>query len=417
MANEMKSLTLNGKTYDSFPDEQARTALEQKQPKGDYVKSVNGASPDENGNVEIDIPDSVQGAVLYTEQELTEEQQEQARKNIGVIGSSEVFNSILELLRCAVYGTDVSASLDKLETLIRAGKPVYKWVIGLNGSYVSGTNEALLVQNERYRAICVATGTGIPMTYGSNYQPTEMSPYSPVVIPDGAVSVTVRCPGFYISFNELKLVDGKWYRLFGSDTDPAAGADEVTYTFRKAEAAGLYIKLRHPDNSIISDVPDIPDITFNYEPEPEPEPEGDGTYKWIVGLNGSGDANGVATLTQPNPARAMALAENKGVPLYYGGSGNAVTTISPYSPVVIPEGAVSVTVKCPGFRISFNELKLIDSTWYRQFTSDSSAFADEATYTFTSAESTGLYIKLRHLTEDWTDLTDVPESVDITFNY
>jgi hypothetical protein len=49
------------------------------------VATVNGTSPDENGNVQIKVPDSVEGAVLYTEQELTEEQKAQARANIGFV--------------------------------------------------------------------------------------------------------------------------------------------------------------------------------------------------------------------------------------------------------------------------------------------------------------------------------------------
>lgn len=55
--NEMKSLTLNGKTYDSFPDKVAQAALEDKQPKGNYVKTINGIAPDKNGNVQIGLPE------------------------------------------------------------------------------------------------------------------------------------------------------------------------------------------------------------------------------------------------------------------------------------------------------------------------------------------------------------------------
>ena len=55
MLNELKSLTLNGKKYDSFIDQEAR----------------------KNGGA------SAEGAVLYTEQSLTEEQKAQARANIG----------------------------------------------------------------------------------------------------------------------------------------------------------------------------------------------------------------------------------------------------------------------------------------------------------------------------------------------
>ena len=47
-----------------------------------FVKSVNGATPDENGNVNVAGGGSAD-AVLYTPQTLTEEQQAQARANIG----------------------------------------------------------------------------------------------------------------------------------------------------------------------------------------------------------------------------------------------------------------------------------------------------------------------------------------------
>ena len=59
MANELKSLTLNGKTYDSFVDQEAR----------------------KNGGT------SAEGAVLYTEQSLTDAQKTQARENIGAIAT------------------------------------------------------------------------------------------------------------------------------------------------------------------------------------------------------------------------------------------------------------------------------------------------------------------------------------------
>ena len=55
--NELKSLTLNEKKYDSFVDQTAREDLENKQPKGNYVNTVNGVKPDENGNVAIPIPE------------------------------------------------------------------------------------------------------------------------------------------------------------------------------------------------------------------------------------------------------------------------------------------------------------------------------------------------------------------------
>ena len=62
MANELKSLTLNGKKYDSFVDETAR---------------LNGGGG------------SVGNAVLYIDQTLTEEQKAQARANIGAKAETE----------------------------------------------------------------------------------------------------------------------------------------------------------------------------------------------------------------------------------------------------------------------------------------------------------------------------------------
>lgn len=54
--SELKSMTLNGKIYDSFPDRTAREALEGKQPKGNYIKSVNGRMPDGNGDLVLSDP-------------------------------------------------------------------------------------------------------------------------------------------------------------------------------------------------------------------------------------------------------------------------------------------------------------------------------------------------------------------------
>ena len=89
MSNEMKSLTLNGKTYDSFPDKSA-------------VKSINGAKPDENGNVKIAIPDSSQDGAGLTDTE----------KNL-----------LLSLFKNTAYTADMSATIAQLETLWSSEEP------------------------------------------------------------------------------------------------------------------------------------------------------------------------------------------------------------------------------------------------------------------------------------------------------
>lgn len=201
--------------------------------------------------------------VRYTPQTLTEEEKKQARKNIGVSEDANytVFNCILELLTHAVYDSDISDSLKKLEDAIGSEeKPMYKWVVGLNGSARSGTNEAILTTGSQARAMCLTTGDGVPMRYSND----TISAYSPVVIPEGAVSITVKCQGFRIGFNELKLEGATWIRLFTNDSTPIA--NEVTYRFQSGDASGLYIKLRHltEDWTNLSDVPAYADITFNF---------------------------------------------------------------------------------------------------------------------------------------------------------
>lgn len=76
MGKELKSLTLNGTKYTSFVDETAR----------------------QNSGV------SVEGAVLYTPQTLTEEQKAQTRDNIGSVGVEE-FNALK---------SDIETALDNI---------------------------------------------------------------------------------------------------------------------------------------------------------------------------------------------------------------------------------------------------------------------------------------------------------------
>ena len=86
------------KTQSMFVKDGAQGPVGPQGPKGepggaldlaDYVKSINGIyHPDENGNVGIPTGGgSAEGAVLYTEQKLTEEEKAQARDNIGALGN------------------------------------------------------------------------------------------------------------------------------------------------------------------------------------------------------------------------------------------------------------------------------------------------------------------------------------------
>lgn len=101
--HELKTLTLAGETFNSFPDQEARQAIEEMQQSGGntpdltgVVRSVNGVAPDENGNVKITVPDSSQNLNGLT----TEEK-----------------SLLLSLVNNALYGADVGAVKARLNTL------------------------------------------------------------------------------------------------------------------------------------------------------------------------------------------------------------------------------------------------------------------------------------------------------------
>lgn len=89
------------------------------------VATVNGQAPDENGNVTIEAPDAdvdLTGAVLYTEQTLSEEQKAQARENIGVDMDSKVDKnylvSVFEELKTALEAADIEGAVAVLDEAI-----------------------------------------------------------------------------------------------------------------------------------------------------------------------------------------------------------------------------------------------------------------------------------------------------------
>lgn len=69
----------------------------------DYVRSVNGVEPDENGNVEITIPDSGGNA----------------DQSGGL--SSTASALLITILRNGVYSTDQSANITALEAILASG--------------------------------------------------------------------------------------------------------------------------------------------------------------------------------------------------------------------------------------------------------------------------------------------------------
>lgn len=211
MVNEMKSLTLNGVKYDSFLDEHVRKELEQKQPKGSYVKTVNGASPDENGNVQIEIPESEQVAVLYTAQKLTPEQQAQARENIGAVNEDYVEKAIAD----AVGGVN----LDEYQLL------------GVSPQYISGAENRYNIVVDATEATTVTISsdtvadlsTATKVSYRNATETHENGIYELTCTADGAAWYEVNK-----AITVDNLTPGEKYRLM-YDATGVYGSDLPNY--------------------------------------------------------------------------------------------------------------------------------------------------------------------------------------------
>lgn len=112
--------------------------------KSGSVKSVNGISPDENGNVQIETGGgSAEGAVLYLPQDLPPEKKAQARSNIDAVGV-EIFNS-----RASGNYFDATA--------MQSG------MLHTNGKIFTGDSYASYVYFENY--IPVSTGERLSMQW------------------------------------------------------------------------------------------------------------------------------------------------------------------------------------------------------------------------------------------------------------
>lgn len=122
------------------------------------VKTVNGVAPDESGNVEVEGGGSsgatAEGAVLYTAQDLTDEQKAQARENIGAGTSDLKIDTTLAVSGAAadarVVGnrfTTVEGRVDSAmfsATLAMPGSVKWDGVIG-DKEYVTLSNDGVLL--------------------------------------------------------------------------------------------------------------------------------------------------------------------------------------------------------------------------------------------------------------------------------
>lgn len=175
------------------------------------VLSVNGIEPDGNGNVEIGGV-SVEGAVLYTPQTLTEEQKAQARANIGAGGgSAEGAVQIDDTLTKEGFAADAKAvgdalgeKVDKVEILVEVGTKTdgkYRQSNGAEYSVTYGNYLTVVVsENEQY----LVTGTNVSSDF----------PFCLVVDENGQKVFSIVEDGNVIHTDEKIIIPQNGVRMF-----------------------------------------------------------------------------------------------------------------------------------------------------------------------------------------------------------
>lgn len=162
------------------------------EPSANTVKSVNGVTPDANGNVEVEVSSD---AVSYNRQELTEEQQMQARSNQGLPYHTETST----LTR--VFSTSDTINVNTDEPIQVPNDDGYKL---LYGTYYKMT---LFNSSASYTFNGTST---VNIDYG---------PYINFVSEDGSMQCTLKQDQFSSGTNNLYITgltglsNGSWWNV------------------------------------------------------------------------------------------------------------------------------------------------------------------------------------------------------------
>lgn len=230
--NELKSLTLNGKKYDCFVDQEARENAVSK------------------------------AAVLFTEQTLTEEEKNQARENIGAASGSEV-TDIKTGLNCftEIIGTLHPVDFETIKDyyignngVIGTTSPQNKYSISSHIPVVPG-EKVYITASENYAnalyAFYGADGTlvSVKSDPDTSYVVAEITDEE-VVVPNGAETLVISFVGSTIGAVKrnkptggLKLQPwkGKVWTVVGDSLTEKNQRTDLNYHDYIAEATGITV--------------------------------------------------------------------------------------------------------------------------------------------------------------------------------
>lgn len=438
--NELKSLTLNGKKYSSFPDQTARsrnvTAIEMRDtdPTGEELTEgriwilrvgdntltipvielgnvsdnsiavkLSNASHDENGDVVTTYNVYVNGVLNKT-------------ATITAGGTCVVDGLSPETeYQISVRGVkgEVLSEMSNTLTATTLEVPVEPKIVYFLGAVANESDGDISINGNPARSLALYT-VGEKACVNSITQET----YYPIPVPADATSVTVECSGLMYGYNGWNLnndtytfdVDSGWKNSGETYTFAAGAAEYATIGFRKSD----YTDLTEEDIAKIT-------ITFNTNSEPEipdepdepdepeaPEYNASGVVI-LVGTNvGSGGEKGIIL----NASDEWKI--ERAISLYTKGV-QAVTNQydeNTYYPIPVPADATSVTVVCNGMQYGFDGWNLTNGVY--SYDVNSGWQADGATYSFEAGAAEYATIGLKKL--DNTAMTEADvANVTITF--
>ena len=424
------------------------------------VKTVNGAAPDESGNVEIEgsitdeektlilalfknatyISADMAGTLAQLEElwGVTEEEEPHTHSYASSVTTAATCETAgVRTYTCScgnTYTEEIPATghnyVDGVCTICGAADPDYVeptdgWSYSINqlnvlkcatGSDVTGEiclNMSTGQQNKRRSYLLTSGAKCCKKTTDTDGATAtwEDSEFYPIPIPDTATyaNIAISPSTQYVAYsvwdydpssNTYTKVQDPGWKQGGHSANFVAKANRYLSVVSKYDNTGNQYPVE----------PTALTVTFGATSGDEIEPN----EVWLPGCSSSTvtSSNNTAVIYNNNNARATYVAQSGAVGLQYFDNTNY--SDSPYYPVLIPAGATKVTAVCEGFTWGIAYLKLVNGKWTR--TADPGwQTLGGSTHEITDGTAEAVFINLKKGTAGTESITSVPDTVTITF--
>jgi hypothetical protein len=159
----------------------------------------------------------------------------------------------------------------------------------------------------------------------------------------------------------------------------------------------------------------IPDFIFTIDNTDEDSGDDTQTPVWIAGHSGTATSDSEAVYG-PNGARAALLCTSGDIKLRrYTNSNWTTLGDGIFYPVLIPNGCTKVTVSCEGYTWGIAYLQVQNGKWVR-IADPGWQTLNGSTHTITESNAEAVFINLKVGTAGTTSITNVPNTVTVTFS-